>query len=382
MAMTFRKLSPILFASLLLTLIPINSTAAAKKAEKCESVGAIKTIGKKEYICSFSGSKKVWKKQPKSKQVIQAPPKTFQELVGHKSIPQVVWDSFVTETASAPVADIDFQILVGPQTTLLNPKVKEVFANTSKLFSKYSQPKKISAYYYQVEDVEWAKKELANLKQPENKIKEVSFTCGKTACRGATAGAIFSTADNKNDYDHALIIFGVPGKSEPKFTYHLGGGIEAHEFSHTVQTRQFADLGKPIQAFIPTWFVEGHAHLAGNISSSENAFDYQLRRKFWLFDSNSVVNEKTVNGMYESMAPGKNIGFAGGGDYYFQFVYTFGYLTVELLASLRGIDSPMQLIYEVSKGKTFDEAFNKIYGMDWQAAAPILAKAVVAQYSL
>ena len=65
----------------------------------------------------------------------------------------------------------------------------------------------------------------------------------------------------------------------------------------------------------------------------------------------------------------------------FGYVYTLGYLTLECLVALKGIDSPMQLIVEVSNWSSFEAAFKKIYGIEWKDASPLLAKAVSQQFS-
>lgn len=359
-----------------------STSLAAKKAEKCTQVGSSKQVNGREYLCSYSGKNLVWKKVQTSKKTIQAAPKTFQELVGHKSIPATTWNSYYAKVSKAVALPVEFVVNIGPNTKLLNTKVKDVFSNTTRVFTGYAQPKMVTSIYYAFEDIQWAEGEVRNLSMPDYKVKEVQFMCNKSACRGASASNLPGSNSNGFDYDKSLIIFGVPGKAEPKFTYHLAGGIEAHEYAHTVQAAQFKDSKTNLYVSMPSWFVEGHAHLIGNIASADSLSDYEIRRKFWQFDSASVINEETVNGMYKAMAPGENMSIGGGGNYYFQFVYTFGYLTVELLASLKGIDSPMELLKLVAAGKSYDEAFKSIYGMDWTEAAPILAKAVVAQYSL
>jgi hypothetical protein len=68
--------------------------------------------------------------------------------------------------------------------------------------------------------------------------------------------------------------------------------------------------------------------------------------------------------------PGKN------NDEMFGYVYTLGYITMECLVALKGIDSPTELIVQVSNGLTFEEAFVKVYGITWAQASPILAKTV------
>jgi hypothetical protein len=60
----------------------------------------------------------------------------------------------------------------------------------------------------------------------------------------------------------------------------------------------------------------------------------------------------------------------------FGYVYTIGYITMECLVALKGIDSPTELIVLVSNGITFEEAFAKVYEIGWTDASPLLAKTV------
>jgi hypothetical protein len=55
-------------------------------------------------------------------------------------------------------------------------------------------------------------------------------------------------------------------------------------------------------------------------------------------------------------------------------------MTVEALASIKGIESTMQVIVEISKGLTFNASFEKVYGISWNDAAPILARVVSREF--
>ena len=63
-----------------------------------------------------------------------------------------------------------------------------------------------------------------------------------------------------------------------------------------------------------------------------------------------------------------------------ELVYTIGYITVEALTALKGIDSTMNLVKAVADGDTFEQAFKKIYEIEWVEAEPILAQVVSKQF--
>ena len=126
--------------------------------------------------------------------------------------------------------------------------------------------------------------------------------------------------------------------------------------------------------YLPRWFIEGHAHIAGITGSASTLAEYNVNRVFWL---NTTPNQEIksfapedIERFYASLMPGKY------NAEMFGYVYTIGYITMECLVALKGIDSPMELILQVSNGATFEEAFAKVYGIAWKDASPIFAKTV------
>ncbi len=102
--------------------------------------------------------------------------------------------------------------------------------------------------------------------------------------------------------------------------------------------------------------------------------EYTKYRADWLRTSPNAEIKSfepvDIERFYASLMPGKY------NNEMFGYVYTLGYITMECLVALKGIDSPTQLIVEVSNGLTFEEAFLKVYGISWKDASPILAKTV------
>jgi hypothetical protein len=101
--------------------------------------------------------------------------------------------------------------------------------------------------------------------------------------------------------------------------------------------------------------------------------DYKEFRSAWLnarADGLPGYSPESIESFYEKLAPGKF-------DQSVQpNVYSIGFFSVEALASIKGVDSAIEVVKQVSDGSTWDQAFLMVYGITWKEAAPILAKTV------
>lgn len=385
-----------------LFLVPVNAIAAVKAGDTCKKVGTTATANGKKFTCVKSGKKIVWNKGvaiPKPKPVevptpmptatptpvptvtaaptptpTQAPiiekaPSGFNDLVENfKGVYVGVWNSSNSKITANPPLDVKQNILLGPNTKLPNIEIPVMYDRGTQFFAGFSQPKRFNALYYVQDDIKWAEAKVLELYGNPDEVRQISSNCQSAQrCNGANAGV------PRIDTGHAN--YGVTNSANDP--YHLKGGIEIHEYAHMVQFMQFQ--GKPTQrmngglGLLPNWFVEGHAHLAGNAASAKTLAQYKEFRSFWLnarAEGLPGYSPESIESFYEKLAPGKFDSSVQSN------VYSIGYFSVEALASIKDVDSPIEVIRLVSDGAIWEEAFLKVYGITWKEAAPILAKTV------
>ncbi|CAN1528227.1 hypothetical protein MCERE8_01335 [Candidatus Nanopelagicaceae bacterium] len=387
-----------------LFLFPFNAFAVVKAGATCTKLGATSTYSGKKYTCIKSGKKLVWNKgvaiakpvptitptpyptpeatptptptptptvapTPTPTPVPVVLPTSFAELYGNfEGVGIAAWNSANEKIKKSAAVPVRQDIYTGPNTTVPNPNVKEIFENATRLFAGFNQPQSFFGVYYRFQDKDWAKAKLVELNQP-NRVQEIDGSCTSLArCNGASAGKASNTVGFSQ--------YGVTEPGAQTDTYHTGGGLEIHEYTHIAQAMQFIGKQKDDRNFgyLPNWFIEGHAHIAGITGSAKTLEEYQKNRKDWLITyPNSEIKSfepENIERFYASLMPGKY------NAEMFGYVYTIGYYTIESLVALKGIDSPMEVIVQVSNGATFEEAFAKVYGITWAEAAPILAKSV------
>jgi hypothetical protein len=391
-----------------LVFTPLSAVATVKAGASCKKAGATTAVAGKKFTCVKTGKRLVWNKGvslPKPKPtaaptpapvatpiptptpaetiaatpipipvpapIIEKTPTGFNDLVENfRGVYLATWNSSSSKIANNAPVDVKQNIVIGPNTKLPNPQTSAMFTTATRLFSGHLQPKRFDAVYFTFDDRDWASKKLLEFYgNPNLATEEVDRGCKtRDRCNGASASVPLT--------DHGRTNFAIPDTGYRE-DYGLKGGIEIHEYAHLVQFMQFQ--GKPTArmngglGLLPQWFIEGHAHVAGNAGSASTLEEYKRYRSFWFFGQPTGLpdySQESIQLFYEKLAPGKFEASV------FNNVYTIGFFTVEAMVAIKGIDSPVELIKLVSDGATWDQAFLKVYGITWNEAAPILAKTV------
>jgi hypothetical protein len=321
--------------------------------------------------CSSNGKNDA--KPSPSAVVIPPEPTSLEDLMNSpESVAYWAWKKSSEKVLNSVATSKKATVEIGPNTTpdYLSPQVAIDLA--SRLYSDHKQNQKLTFIYYQYEDTAWAQSKLNNFLG--DYILDWQKEQAKTSCRDKydCLGAVAITHPAK-PAGIVLVTASSAGKTDPN---HTSGTLEAHEYTHIIQDElQGKFLGQ-----VPRWQAEGEAMFAQAASIHHLDFStYKLERERIIkgLMSNPEISESWL---IDFINPSSGLVNWQAWDKYDSWrVYDVGMLITEVLASLKGPESTMSLSAEVGKGVSYQKAFEKIYGLSWKSAVPMIAKIIYSE---
>jgi hypothetical protein len=350
-----------------------SATAAIKAGATCTKVNSTKNLSGLKLTCVKSGKKLVWKAVPTE----PATPTSFENLLAnYKGIPAAAWKSTQANIASNTLETPPLEILLGPNTKMPYEKsiVEVALKKLTGIFKNFAQPPKQTTLFYNYKDLKWATDSLSTFRNPfrvTNTYADQAIEHCPTEyfCRGSFGNYAEGTG---------LIITSVALPEGQWIDYFdLSGALDIHEFTHTIQKAQFLEAKKNTHNGYPHWFSEGQPQVAAFTGANNTLAAYkEMRLKVMDVPAKGLggYSPEDISRFYKLQS--EDVRDTATSD----LKYTIGYITVEALTALKGIDSTMNLVKAVAAGDTYEQAFKKIYGVEWSYAEPILAQVVSKQF--
>ncbi|CAB4545336.1 MAG: hypothetical protein F2602_03220 [Actinobacteria bacterium] len=308
-------------------------------------------------------------------------PTTFQEAISkRKCIPFAALQRMGAKKESI-TALVQVEVLIGPNTKPWFNKVPAALQSVLQLFPNSSQPQMSYFIYYNFKDAAWAKKKLQSLVSPneyENFLRNENGRVTESNCEEVRKDCFGSKALTAGS-GTGFVLLGVPNalnNGDPVADYRFKAGmLEAHEFFHLLQDIPLVGKGLEPLDWPPGWVTEGGAEYIQNGAINKGSFkkylDFRSRDSSNLYQMKWLYTEK-----YLAEYLRQSITENRGSQYNSWLSYNLGSRFIEVLVAIKGQESLLQLNYELSTKIGFKQAFEKVYGISWNKAVPILAKVV------
>jgi hypothetical protein len=383
--------------------------AAVKPGTVCKKLGQSSTTAGIKYTCVKSGKKLIWNKgvvvkkpipvgtpmpapsasptptpspsatptpspkptpTPTSTPIPKAPT-SFDDLVeNYQGIAYAAWSKSREKILASKKTEITLKMVMGPTSKLTYTEPLIPIELVTRMYAGSVEPIEIYYLAFNYADRNWAVDQMESI-LPNSGSRWVT----DTACR--TKETCWGGGSFYNGTNRYLIVLAV----ELLIQDHLDGTVEAHEFTHTLQQMNFKK-GRPAQEFLydpwpPTWYWEGQAHFTQHVAVFHDSFSEYLKyrnKSLGELSSNPRFTSELFETYFVFNAPEtwqKNF------ERWYQ--YSIGALFVEVLTALKGPDAAMEMWRITGTGVNFKSAFERVYGISYEKALPLITKAIALQ---
>ncbi len=378
--------------ALLLALTAPLHAATPKAGAKCTKAGSTATASGKKFTCVKSGTKLVWNKgvaikaapkpavnpvlkpdepTPTPTPTVTYPdvPTSFDDLIAkYEGISYAAWSkSNAAIKASNDVAP-PFRALTGPNTTLAFKNPASAYDLVARLYSGYKSTNAMTVLSFGYDDRDWAEEQMKQL-HPKSTWQWIKFTA--CATRATCWGGGMFTDEKAN----GLLVV----TTEVLDDNHLSGTLDAHEYLHAIQQNQMnrPTVWPETSDWPPSWYREGQATFAQNATIYYQSFELYLRNRKSI--STELYRDSTFNSQWIQEFFVVNQPPTWFNKYQSWRQYDMGAMLVEVLTALKGPGSTMEIWKLMGSGQTFNQAFEKVYGISFDKALPIISKAIALQ---
>jgi hypothetical protein len=356
------------------------ATAVIKAGTACSKVKSTKVVSGLKLTCVKSGNKLIWKastiqktnqNQPTEK--MPASPTSFKDIEAHlDGIPYSSWSGVQANIKAFTEPKTKVSMFFGPNTPKRYPVevTEKMVLLGSRAMARIPQPSEVKFYSFNKLDVSWAKEIATKWVSPfrlgESLPQQAEKMCAGEDCDGGITNYVIGFG--------AVLV----GVSTPVTRYgdlaRFNGQNDLHEYVHAVQGIIFADkTSGPPPTLIPCWYSEGQPQAVSIITSAATMQDYSKLRTQWLKTGSWPLPDTSAQTIEKFLADNMKVPCPGATNF---LNYTAGYIVMETLISVGGVEKTFDLLKKVADGSSFESAFESEYSLPWAEAAPIVARIV------
>jgi len=347
------------------------ATIEVKPGNSCTKLG--KTIAQDgyKYFCVKNSIQLIWSKGVAFKEpvrIIKYPdaPTSFDDLIAnYKGISYAAWSKSSAAIKAASDVAPAYKTLTGPNTVLAFKNPASVFNLVSRLYSGYKSSTKFTVLSFSFDDRDWAQEQMRQLQPNSTYTWITQFACvTRATCWG---GGVFT-----DEKANVLLVLTTEILDENR----ISGTLEAHEFTHIVQQSQIG-VTQPwptTGVWPPTWYLEGQAEFSQNAAVYNQSFDLYTKNRRSV--SAELFTDSTITSSWIQEYFLVNPPSSWFNKYASWRQYDLGGMLIEVLTALKGPNSTMEVWKLAGSGLKFTDAFEKVYGISFEKALPIISKAI------
>ena len=355
--------------------------SAVKVGGSCQKAGSTTKVKGAKFTCIKVGKKLIWSdwaiapkpavSSPKPNNSnpipIDSSPKrqhvpinNFEDLVkNYQDIQYWSWKKSSDAISMNKDFSIPIEVVIGPNSKRFANNDVKAIETTYRMFGQETSQTKIWLLYGWTKEPEWVVKEMGKVLAPMGVPNPISV---RTSLKGEAV--LWASYDLVSDDRNTT-----------------SGATDAHEYMHTIQHAQYLNAqrnGFENWGYMPRWMLEGggqyvqdfvmHGQTAESweanplVSNQEwRKYDLDFFKSFLLYKLPANINADPWG--WTSQWPN-------------QRVYDVGALVYQALIAVKDPKSILLLMKDISKTHDLNMSFQRIYGISWTEAEPLVAEAI------
>jgi hypothetical protein len=320
-------------------------------------------------------------------------PTSWQDIYERRiGIAYSAWSQVSKNISSSASKVGSVEVFVGPNTIVTYPYYRQNMEYVSRAFPTARNVTKLKLFIFNFRDSKWADETFKRVYAFETQAFKDRHANAVAAICPETREVCFAQAFIDSNSE-GVIMYGMTDKGSKEqlnqtfseYARDSLGYVIGHEYMHTIQRVILGNRWYQRDYTPPSWFNEGSAVFIENAAPNLNSFDAYMR--FRAVDSKLLyadcpyafclkLDEKLVVDYLSMSHYSKNWD-----NFPYAMKYEMSARIMEILVAVKGPDSLINLIETMATEKKFEQAFEIVYGINYETAKPIIARIIVDQFN-